>query len=301
MDKSSSNWSTGIPRMISLAERFASEGQMNLNKILEAAAFAKARRAAWLTRPKVTAHSMMDDLEETIHNLKNDQVGREIIPLLEKGLGGLASQSRADMVYNDAPDVFVCRVCGHSALSSPPTSCPECGSWPGSFRKFVAIFNRDNMEPINPLELIQLLDRNAVDLANLVRGLTEEQLTQNPLENEWSLRDHIAHFYDTQEMLETRLELMLTQDDPDLEAIAVFEFATEEDRHPRPTEVMLKEFMDRRARTVKQLEDLPLKDLWRTGQHTDFGQLTIIRQVTYLAYHEQSHLAEIEALREQVM
>ncbi len=35
-----------IGRMVALAERFASEGQMNLNKVLEAIAYAQIRRAS---------------------------------------------------------------------------------------------------------------------------------------------------------------------------------------------------------------------------------------------------------------
>ena len=33
------------------------------------------------------------------------------------------------------------------------------------------------------------------------------------------------------------------------------------------------------------------------SQHSEFGRITVIRQVAYLAYHEQTHLPEIEALR----
>ena len=40
-----------------------------------------------------------------------------------------------------------------------------------------------------------------------------------------------------------------------------------------------------------------MNDLWRTGRHTEFGRITIIRQVAYLAYHEQTHPPEIEAIR----
>jgi hypothetical protein len=287
--------------MVALAERFAAEGQMNLNKYLEAAVYAKTRHAAWQYRPEVTAESMQGELEASIQILKSDQAGRALVPGLEMGLANLSEQKYSDLQIIDAPDVFVCRICGYAALSTPPERCPDCGSWPGSFRKFVAFFNGDNLEPTNPLQVIRLLGRNAVDIARLVRGLSEEQLTQTLVENEWSLREHVAHFYDTQEMLETRLDLMLTQDDPDLVAVAVYEFATEGDRHPPTTAKMLLEFVDRRAKTVKQLEDLPLKDLWRTGHHPEFGQLTVIRQVAYLAYHEQSHLAEIGALRDQVL
>ena len=154
------------------------------------------------------------------------------------------------------------------------------------------------MDLINLVEVISLFARNAEDLAGLVDGLSEEQLTQKPAENEWSLRDHVAHFYDAQEMLDTRLDLMLTHDDPELTALALYDQAIEEKGRPATTAGMLAEFLELRAKSIAQLEELPLKDLWRTGRHSEFGRITILRQVAYLAYHEQTHLPEIEALRQ---
>ena len=37
------------------------------------------------------------------------------------------------------------------------------------------------------------------------------------------------------------------------------------------------------------------------GWHQEFGQITVLRQIAYMANHEQTHLPEIEALRNQIM
>jgi hypothetical protein len=283
--------------MVALAERFAAEGQMNLNKLLEAAVYAQTRRAAWRYRPEVTAESMQAELETSLQFLKREGVTTELVEALDKGYQGLVEGRSTDLPLNDAPDAFVCRTCGHVAMNAAPDRCPDCGSWTGRFRKFVAFFNGDNIEPINPVEVIRLFARNAEDLERLVEGLSEEQLTQIPAENEWSIRDHVAHFYDAQEMLDTRLELMLKHDDPELTAVAIYDYATEEVGRPENTADMLAEFLDLRAQSITRLGALPLVDLWRSGRHSEFGRITILRQVAYLAYHEQTHLAEIEGLR----
>ena len=297
MNDQSSNWSEGIPRMAALAERFAAEGQMNLNKLLEAAVYAQTLRAAWRYRPEITIETVQTELHTSIQVLKRVQAAPELIAILGRGYLSLSEEQQADLLFSEAPDVFVCRTCGHLSMSNPPDRCPDCGAWPGRFRKFVGFFNGDNAEPINPIEVIRLLGSNAKDLELLVNGLSEEQLTRIPGKNEWSIRDHVAHFFDAQEMLDARLELMLEQDDPEIAALAIYDYATEGERHPSPTSVMLDKFLDDRASTVARLEALPLKDLWRTGRHSEFGQMTILRQVAYLAYHEQTHLPEIEALR----
>lgn len=297
MEQQMTDWCEGIPRMVALAERFAAEGQMNLNKVLEAAVYAQTRRAAWRYRPEVTAGRMQAELEASIQFLKREELAPDLVDALEKGYQGLVEQRNTDLPLRDAPDAFVCRTCGHIAMKAAPDRCPDCGSWPGRFRKFVAFFNGDNIEPINPVEVIRLFARNAEDLERLVDGLSEEQLTQIPAENEWSIRDHVAHFYDAQEMLDTRLELMLNHEDPELTAVAIYDYAAEEEGRPATTGGMLAEFLDLRTQSISQLQSLPLKDLWRTGRHSEFGRITILRQVAYLAYHEQTHLAEIEALR----
>ncbi len=298
------DWTNSIARLVALAERCASEGQMNLNKLVEAAVYAEIRRAGWRYRPRVTLERLIPELEASLQGLKQDDLSPELIAALEAGLKAglraLSEGSRSDLLIEEAPDAFVCRTCGHVALGSPPGHCPDCGSWPGRFRKFVALFNGDNQEPINPVETLALLSQNAQDLEWLVKDLSEEEMARAPLGSDWSIRDHIAHFYDTQEMLDTRVELMLEQDDPELVAIAVYELATEEKRHPTTAQAILAEFRRKRSQCVAHLEALPLKALWRTGRHLEFGRLTILRQAAYLAQHEQTHLPEIEALCHQV-
>jgi rubrerythrin len=283
-------------RLVALAERCASEGQMNLNKLLEAAVYAMTRRAGWRHRPKVTQETMQEELANAIRQLKDEGTAPALFSALEVGLQALAARRGSDLLAEEAPDVFVCRTCGRTALGAPPERCPDCGSWPDRFRKFVAIFGDDNQEPTDPPAVLALLERNAEALEKLLGTLGEEDLGRPPSPGDWSIREHVAHFYDTQEMLDTRVDQMLRHDDPDLTPLAVYELATEADRHPASTHAMLAEFRERRARCVARLRSLPLADLWRTGRHPEFGRLTILRQAAYLAHHEQTHLPEIEAL-----
>ncbi len=291
----------GMSRLVALAERCSAEGQMNLNKMLEAAIYAKIRRAGWQYRPQIAAPDLLPELKSALQALKQDAVAPQLVAALEWGLKTLADGRPWDVSIEEAPDVFVCRTCGYAALGAAPDHCPDCGAWPGRFRKFVAIFNGDNLEPTDPAAVLGLLAGNGRDLERLVADLSEDQLAQKPANGAWSLREHIAHFYDTQELLDTRVERMLKYYDPELTALAVFEQATEADRHPPMARDILAEFLRRRKGSVARLAALPPDHLWRTGRHPEFGQITILRQAAYLAYHEQSHLPEIEGLRNEVL
>ncbi len=289
-----------IGRLVALSERFAEEGEMNLSKLLDAALYAQARHSGWSYRAPVTRATMVQELETSVQHLKASGADAGLIAALESGLAKLVRQDHRDMLVDEAPDVFVCRTCGHVSLGQPPDHCPDCGSWPGRFRKFVPMFNGDSAEPSNPMTVLVLLTKNAADLERLVGDLSEDVSARRPSAVVWSIREHVAHFYDTQEMLDTRVDLMLGHDDPDLAALSVFEFASQEDLHPTTAEATLAAFRVKRAACVARLEALPLRDLWRTGRHAEFGQITILRQASYLAYHEQTHLPEIEQLRQKV-
>jgi hypothetical protein len=287
-----------VGRAIALSERFASEGEMNLSKLLDAAVYADVRRRGWLHRPAVTRAAMEGELRTTIERLKARHADDGLIGALELGSAKLARHDHRDLLVEEAPDVFVCRTCGRLALGEPPAHCPDCGSWPGRFRRFVPVFNADNAEPTDPMAVLALLAANAADLERLTGDLSEEVCARRPSPDMWSIREHIAHFYDAQETLDDRIARMLGGDDPDLTVLSMFELAAQEGLHPPTAAETLAEFIRKRAACVARLEALPLRDLWRTGRHAEFGRITVLRQANYMACHEQTHLPDIEELRQ---
>lgn len=289
-----------LAQLTALAERLADEGQMNLNKLVEAAAYAQIRRAGWQHRPQISKDLMQDEIAHAIQVLREDDLMENLADAMEVGLSALQSKRGGDMLYEEAPDVFICRTCGHAFLGEPPDQCPDCSAWPGRFRKFIAFFNRDNIDPLDPASVLDLLAENAKELARLVEGLSEETLNRHKTEDVWSIRDHIAHFFDTQDMLNTRVNLMLNHDNPDLASLAVYELATEAERHPSTAQGILESFCQNREACVARLRERPISDLYRTGRHAEFGTLTLLRQAAYMAFHEQFHLGEIGLLCREV-
>jgi len=291
------NHQTDLPgamdRMLALATRFQDEGQVNLSKLLEATAYGRLRRAAWQTQPPITVANMESELDAVLSNLRQQGLNTALIARLEAGRKLLGEQKVP--LIDDAPDVFVCRVCGYASLSAAPDHCPDCGAWPGYFRKFIGTFNGDNTEPTNPFEVLALLRSNAQALNALVADLSPEVLNRRPSAEAWPLHTHVVHFQGAQETLASRVNLMLTQENPELVVLALYDMASQ--APPSSTAQVLTDYLDSRARFIAQMEQVPLKDYWRTGWHQEFGKITIIRQMAYMANHEQTHLPEIEALR----
>jgi rubrerythrin len=287
---------TELGRLAALARRFASEGQMNLNKLIEGALYASTRRAGWEYRPGITAAAMEAELAAAVDFLREQRLSRDLLPVLEAGRRALVEQREGDLLFGEAPDAYVCRVCGHMALGAAPQRCPDCGARTAAFRRFVAISGWDNTDPVNPAEILQLLAQAADDLSNLVEGLDEERAAGAPRGSDWSIRDHVAHLSYVQDLLDARVDVMLEYENPVLAATPASELPTSGGPGTPTFGDVLGVFLEKRRRSLDRLKGLPLRDLWRTGRHPEFGQITVLRQAAYVADHEQTHLQEIESL-----
>ena len=82
MDVDENDWMREISRLTALAERLADERQMNLNKLVEAAIYAKVRQAGWRYRPQVTKISMQTELETAIRELREEGLSPELVAVL---------------------------------------------------------------------------------------------------------------------------------------------------------------------------------------------------------------------------
>jgi hypothetical protein len=135
----------GQGRLVALAERCASEGQMNLNKLLEAAVYAMTRRAGWRYRPPVTRDAMLQELESAIRQLRDESPAPALVGMLEAGLQALIARRGSDLLTEEAPDVFVCRTWACRA-GNRPTSVPT-RLLAGPFPQVRGIFSGDNRSP----------------------------------------------------------------------------------------------------------------------------------------------------------
>jgi uncharacterized damage-inducible protein DinB/predicted Zn-ribbon and HTH transcriptional regulator len=268
------------------------EGQYNIAKLVRAAADSIARRAAYRLKLPSDAAELADEVEQAVAVLSTLGVGADLVSALERG-GAAMAESRLPLI-NEIPHPYVCRTCGHTVLGEPPSKCPTCGAWAATFQQFLPIYWLNDLEPFAALERLR---RTPVEVAALVDGLSEDSLTQRPEGGGWAIRQVISHLRDAQGVLSARLNLMLEEEDPRLVSQAVFEWATREETRPPTTQEIFETYRASRQETVARLESVPLRDWWRSGQHEEFGPVTLRQQVSYFAAHECTHFRQIESLR----
>ncbi|MDF1499969.1 MAG: DinB family protein [Anaerolineales bacterium] len=288
-----SEWSQTHIFLVALASRLENEGQYNIAKLTRAAADSLSRRAAYQLDMPGGKAELAAQIEQAASALSALGVTAEISSTLRQGASAL-SENRLPLIY-ETPHPYVCRTCGHLALGELAEKCPVCGAWSATFQWFPPVYW---LEAFDPPAALARLRQTPLEVAGLLSGLSEEQLSQTPEDGGWALRNIVSHLRDAQGVLSFRLDLFLNEEDPALESKAVFEWATREEARAPSTLEIFDSYKALRAETLAKLEVMPCDMWWRTGRHEEFGRISLRQQVSYFAAHELTHFPQIEKLRD---
>lgn len=291
MNEPTGEWANTMAQLLALADRLEGHGQYNMAKMARAAADSLSRRAAYalnLPHDPQDLANLVNQLPATLAKL---DLSESLVEAVRQG--ALTMTDERLPLYDQAPDPFVCRACGNLLMATPQTPCPNCGAWPATFQQFRPVYWLDDLEP---REALGQLRRTPESVASLLAGLTEQHLSQPAPDNGWSMRQIVSHLRDAEGVLRFRIQLMIEKDNPVLESLAVFAWATSDENRPQATIEIYRTYIESRQETLALLEALPAWDWWRTGQHLEFGEVTIRQQASYFSAHEQTHLAALQTL-----
>jgi uncharacterized damage-inducible protein DinB len=289
-------WKDTLVNLLAVAGRLEDEGQYNLAKLCRAAADALSRREAHRLTPAVDPAALADHLRQVAGQLADLEADERLAEALTRGAATLADGRLP--LFDEFPHPYVCRRCGHVAMGEPAEACPQCGAWPGTYQRFMPNYWFDALEPFAALERLR---RTPDEVAALLEGLPEDILNRPAGDGGWAIRNTVTHLRDAQEVLAYRLDLFREEEHPKLEAKAVWTWATSEEERPPTTLEIFEAYKASREETLRKLEGMQLADWWRTGQHEEFGAITLRQQVSYFAAHELTHLPQIESLCRQLM
>jgi uncharacterized damage-inducible protein DinB len=285
-------WADALVDMLGLAARLEDEGQYNIAKLARAAADALGRRAAYQAGAPAEPAHLAADLRRATARLSAWDVGPALPAALERGAAAL-DQGRVPLI-DETPHPSVCRTCGQVALGEVTDQCPTCGAWPDTFQRFMPNYWFDALEPFAVLETLR---RTPEEVAGLLAGLSEEAMSRPPEAGGWAIRNVVTHLRDAQRVFAYRVDLFLAEEHPLLEMKAVWTWAAREEERPPTAAEILAAYRASRTDTLARLEAMPLGHWWRTGQHQEFGQVTLRQQASYFAAHERTHLPQMARLR----
>ena len=281
-----------IVHMLALAARLEDEGQLNLAKLLRAATDGLLRQVAYQEKLPSDKSGLVGEVRELIPALSALDVEPQVLLSLQRSADSIA-QGRLSLI-EDAPNPYVCRTCGRIQLSETEALCPTCGASPITFQKFPPIYW---LGALDPFQALVHLRQTPEQVAGFLEGLSDAEMDRQPADGGWAPRNVIAHLRDAQLLVDYRIQLMLAEDNPALEAKAVFEWAVQPDERLITVPEMVDIYRNSRRNTLSNLERIPLQNWWRTGRHQEFGVVTILQQASYFAMHEITHLPQLENLR----
>jgi hypothetical protein len=128
---------------------------------------------------------------------------------------------------------------------------------------------------------------------DLIIGMTDKDMEIAPAEGQWCICEVLGHLVGAQELVNSRVNRILEQDNPSLKSIGVSEL----EQGVVPAWDLFRQFKASRMGMVDRLSTISASDWWRTGMHEEFGQVTLLQQASYFAKHDHAHLTQIEQIR----
>jgi uncharacterized damage-inducible protein DinB len=279
-------------RLVRVARALEAHGYYNAAKLLWAVLFSEETRASNLQGLPIPIDQLDREMDAVIDDLKRMGVGPELITALQHGKQ--AALEDRTIALTEIPQVHVCRTCGHIFLGQIPERCATCGARALTFREFIPYYF---LEPLTVQQALLALASTANELEQLIRGLTEEQMTRSPGPGEWSIHDVLSHLLVAQNIFAGRVDKILWEHNPPLKGVAAWAIGSEGSLSTRE---ILERFRTSRQETLDKLRELTLQGWLRPAQHEEFGQVTLLQQASYFAKHDRYHMPQIEAIRKAI-
>jgi uncharacterized damage-inducible protein DinB len=274
-----------IVRIVKLARGLEMGGFYNAAKLMWASAYSQELRDSNVAGVPTLPTDLSAELVNVIADFKSDGANPQLIDALERGMR--AVKDNATIPASDIPEVHVCRTCGEIVLGTAPEACPNCGAWELTFRTFPAVYY---LEPLPPDQALASLESSPELVLSLVRRLNEDQMLRQPKVGEWSIREVLVHLLMAQDLLAGRVTRMLAQDNPSLKAMNAWNL---DELAETTSRALVDSFRESRDKTVAELKAAAPLGWWRTGEHEEFGSVTVLQQASYFAKHDHNHLTQI--------
>ena len=275
-----------------LARAASDLGHYNLSKLLHVVAVSYANRAAWNGASITTNQALADEVAALEPQLRAAQLDQHLLSAVQHARETVANGQLVS--YEEAPLIYVCRVCGAMMQGTPPEHCPYCGAGQLVFQLIPATFYLEAA----PTSLVMTqLARTPAWLETIFSGVTEEQAARqiDGNEGEWSLHEAAGHLLDSQELIALRVQLFLEHEAPNLNARAMWQSI--ESARWSAADIISKFRLSREAMLI-QLRSAPAECWSRIGQHDEFGPVTLQQQCSYFARHEHWHMAQMTRIRQ---
>ncbi len=144
-----------------------------------------------------------------------------------------------------------------------------------------------------PQEILTHLSEVTEALVKELNELTTEEVDFDPGPGEWSVKQILAHLQDSEKVFNERLHLMLTENEPYLEAFNPDELAEQHDYASLVWAELIKDFEETRRANITLLTNLQPNQWYKAGVHQERGHISVRDATENLITHTEGHLEQI--------
>ena len=148
----------------------------------------------------------------------------------------------------------------------------------------------------NPEAVITALSNAPALITPLVREVPAENLKRRPGPGKWSAHEHACHLAEVHPVFFSRLERMLDETRPLIEAYNPDEAMEEGALLKVDLDEALERFCRDRERLVEALKDLTEDEWLREAEHEEYDHYSVLIMFRHVALHDMLHAYRIEEL-----
>ena len=153
------------------------------------------------------------------------------------------------------------------------------------------------MTPTERAALIKQYKDGCRQVADALKGISEQELDFHRASGKWSAREIVHHLADSEMTSAIRLRKLLVEMNPYIQAYDQDEFAKRLQYSKRPIEPAIKAFEAARETTGEILDRMTEDDWKRAGEHSDMGPYSAETWLEIYAAHARNHADQIRQSR----
>ncbi len=143
-------------------------------------------------------------------------------------------------------------------------------------------------------QILERMSRVPERILRLIADESDEDLCRAGMGGSWGAVEHIAHLKDFDEVTLERVDLILTDDDPEIDDFDTDVRAIERDYHAENPHTSADEFESLRSLLVNRLDGLSADQWQRTARHPDLGSISLESLIRRLDEHDAQHFSALK-------
>lgn len=145
------------------------------------------------------------------------------------------------------------------------------------------------------LAILAALQNAPSILVPLIREIPPGNLKRRPAPDKWSAHEHMCHLAAVHDIMSSRLDLMLSQDNPAISPYNPSDHDPDALMHA-DLEQAVQNYARQRKDILSRLHSLSPEQWQRTARHVEYSHYSVFIMCRHMALHDLLHAYRIEEL-----